>query len=49
MMTKEKARLEHLVFESGGYMSQASTKQFVAVLDFGAQYGQLIEIGRAHV
>ena len=42
MMTKEKARLEHLVFESGGYMSQASTKQFVAVLDFGAQYGQLI-------
>lgn len=41
-MTKEKARLEHLVFESGGYMSQASTKQFVAVLDFGAQYGQLI-------
>ena len=23
-------------------MSQASTKQFVAVLDFGAQYGQLI-------
>ena len=42
MMAKEKARLEHLVFESGGYMSQASTKQFVAVLDFGAQYGQLI-------
>ena len=42
MMTKEKARLEHLVFESGGYMSQASTKQFVVVLDFGAQYGQLI-------
>ena len=42
MMTKEEARLEHLVFESGGYMSQASTKQFVAVLDFGAQYGQLI-------
>ena len=42
MMTKEKARLEHLVFESGGYMSQASTKQFVAVLDFRAQYGQLI-------
>ena len=42
MIAKEKARLEHLVFESGGYMSQASTKQFVAVLDFGAQYGQLI-------
>ena len=28
--------------KTGGFMSEATPKQFVAVLDFGAQYGQLI-------